>query len=70
MKQYENIIKSIVSNQGGYREKEVMKNPHIYKQGGTWNNDHKVIDIVGTEADTDGHKDSFAVDIVTKSICG
>jgi len=70
MKQYENIIKSIVNNQGGYREKEVMANPHTYKQGGTWNNDHKVIDIVEIEADADGHRDSFQVDIVTKIICG
>lgn len=70
MKQYENIIKAIVSQQGGYREKDVMKNHHTYEKGGTWNEQHKVIDIIEIEEQEDGYRQGFQVDIVTKSICG
>ena len=70
MKQYENIIKVIVSQQGGYREKDVMKNPHTYEQGETWNDLHKVIDVIEIEEQEDGYRQGFQVDIVTKSICG
>lgn len=67
---YKTIVAFVVNTQGGYREKEVMQNPHTYEQGETWNSEHKVIDIVEIEADADGHKNGFQVDIVTKSICG
>ena len=70
MKQYENLIKSIVHTQGGYREKGIMKNPHTYERGETWNREHKVLNILKIEADVDGYKNGFQVDIVTKSICG
>ena len=70
MNQYESIIKSIVSKDGGYREKDVMSKPHTYEQGGTWNDQHKVIDVLEIEAEADGYRNGFQVDIVTRSICG
>lgn len=70
MNQYESIIKSIIRTQGGCREKDVMSKPHTYEQGGTWNDEHKVIHIIEIETDADGHRDGFDIDIVTRSICG
>lgn len=69
-KLYKTIIDFIVNTQGGYREKEVMNNPHIYKRTETWNDQHKVIDVLEVEAEENGHRNGFSVDIVTKSICG
>lgn len=70
MNQYESIIKSIVSQKGGYREKDVMSKPHTYEQGGTWNDQRKVIDVLEVEEQADGYRNGFQVDIVTRSICG
>lgn len=63
-------ITSIVRKCGGYREREIMANSHEITRGETWNNDHKVIYITETAAQPDGYKNGFAVDIVTRSICG
>lgn len=70
MNQYESIIKSIVRTHGGYREKDVISKPHTYEQGEIWNDQHKVINVLETEAQADGYRNGFQVDIVTKSICG
>lgn len=66
---YDNIIKNIVKKSGGYREKDIMKNPYIIIKAETWNNDHKVLNII--EKNThDNHNNCFSVDLVTKKICG
>lgn len=68
-KMYDNIIKNIVKKSGGYREKDIMKNPYIIRKTETWNNGHKVLDII--EKNTrDNHNNGFSVDIVTMKICG
>ena len=67
---YENTIKNIMDRCGGYREKEVFKNPHTVEKSGTWNSAHKVLNIIETESDEDGHRNGFQVDLVTMSICG
>lgn len=67
---YASTIQGIVRKCGGNREKEIMKNPHEITQGETWTNEHKVIYITETTAQPDGYKNGFAVDIVTRSICG
>lgn len=66
---YDNIIKNIVKKNGGYREKDIMKNPYIIKKGETWNNDHKVLNIIEKNS-SDNHKNGFSVDLVTNKICG
>lgn len=66
---YDNMIKSIVKKCGGYREKDIMKNPYIIRKTETWNNDHKVINII-EKFTRDYHNNSFSVDLVTKKICG
>lgn len=67
---YENIIKNIVECCGGYREKELFKNPHTVEKSGTWNNEHKVLNVNETEPGEDGYRYGFQVDLVTMSICG
>lgn len=67
---YKTIVAFVVNTQGGYREKDVMSKPHTYEQGETWNDQHKVIDVLEVEAQADGYRQGFQVDIVTKSICG
>ena len=65
---YDNIIKNIVKKYGGYREKDIIKNPYIIRKTKTWNNSHKVLNII--EKNTLDHKNGFSVDIVTFRICG
>lgn len=67
---YENIIKKIVDRCGGYREKELLKNPHTVTKSGTWNSEHKVLTISELEPGEDSYKYGFQVDLVTMSICG
>lgn len=68
LKMYDNIIKNIVKKSGGYREKDIIKNPYIIIKTETWNNEHKVLNII--ENNTHDHKNGFSVDIVTRKICG
>ena len=69
LKMDDNIIKNIVKNSGGYREKDIMKNPYIIRKAETWNNYHKVLNII--EKNThDNHNNGFSVDLVTMEICG
>lgn len=63
-------VRAIVKKCGANREKEIMRNPHEMTRGETWSTDHKVICVTETAAQPDGHKNGFAVDLVTKSICG
>ena len=65
---YNNIVKNIVKKSGGYREKNIIENPYIIIKTETWNNEHKVINII--ENNTHDHKNGFSVDIVTMRICG
>lgn len=62
-------VKNIVAKDGGYREKEVIKAAIIEKTE-TWNDEHKVVNVLSVNMDEDGYMQGFAVDLVTKSICG
>ena len=67
-----NVVDGVVRNHGAYREKSIWEggSPVILKSE-TWNDLHKVVDIIRTDhVDWDGHRESFQVDLVTKSICG
>lgn len=66
----ERQIKEIVSRCGGYREKEIYNNGCFFDRGGTWNNEHKVINVLSICPDQDGYRSGFAVDLVTGDICG
>lgn len=66
---YDNIVKNIVKKYGGYREKEIMKNPYIIRKTKTWNNDHKVLNII-EKVTRDNHNNNFSVDLATMKICG
>ncbi len=70
LKMYESIIKKIVNCWGGYREKEILKNPHTVTKSDTWNNEHKVLTISELETGEDGYRYGFQVDLITMSICG
>lgn len=69
LKTYDNIVKNIVKKCGGYREKDIMKNPYIIRKTETWNNDHKVLNIIEKNS-SDNHKNGFSVDLVKIKICG
>lgn len=59
----------IIRRKGGYRERDILNRPHTIERG-TWTADHKVVEILATEADPDGYRAGCAVDIVTRSIVG
>lgn len=69
LEMYDNMIKNIVKKCGGYREKDIMKNPYIIRKTETWNNDHKVLNII-EKFTRDYHNNGFSVDLVEKKICG
>ena len=66
----ENIVKMIVKKYGGYREKEIMSHSHTIERAGTWNAEHKVLNVLDAVPDADGSFPGFQVDIVNMSICG
>ena len=66
----ENIVKTIVKKSGCDREKEIMSHSHTIERAGTWNAEHKVLNILDAVPDADGYFPGFQVDIVTMSICG
>lgn len=70
MDRYAAQVRAIVRRCGATREKEIMRNPHEMTRGETWNTAHKVIYVTETTAQPDGYKNGFAVDLVTRSICG
>lgn len=63
-------MRMIVYKQGGFREKEILSNPHIIERDETWNDQHKVLNVLEAEPQTYGYRNGFAVDLVTMSICG
>ena len=69
LEMHDNIVRNIVKKCGGYREKDIMKNPYIIRKTETWNNEHKVLNII-EKITCDYHNNGFSVDLVTKRICG
>jgi len=67
---YRTIVASVVNKSGGFREKDVLEHEHTIEKGETWNNEHKVLNVLRSESEEDGHQYGFAVDVVTMSICG
>lgn len=70
MNNFETQVKAIVSRSGGFREREVMKSAHTIEKSDTWNDEHKVLEVLEVIPQADGYRIGFAVDLVTKSICG
>ena len=70
METYKSTVAAIVRREGGFREKEIWNKPHTMKHGETWNDAHRVINVLAAEPDEDGYFPGFAVDLVTRSICG
>ena len=70
MANFENQVRQIVIKYGGNREKYVMGKPHAFVTTGTWNDEHKVVQVIEQQADEFGHQESFSVDLVTGKICG
>ena len=67
---YESTVKAIVRKHGGFREKNILSNPHSIEKSETWNNEHKVLNVLSNKPDIDGYLAGFQIDLVTKSICG
>lgn len=66
---HESTARGIIRRRGGYRERDIMNHPHTIGRG-TWTTEHKVVEILATEADADGYRPGCAVDLVTRSIVG
>lgn len=66
---FERQIKQIVDTRGGNREKEIFKRC-FFDRSETWNNEHKVVNVLSIYPDVDGYRAGFAVDLVTGNICG
>ena len=47
-----------------------MRHSHTIERAGTWNAEHKVLNVLDAVPDADGYRPGFQVDIVTMSICG
>ena len=67
---YESTVKAIVRKHGGFREKNILSNPHSIEKSETWNNEHKVLNVLSNKLDIDGYRAGFQIDLVTNSICG
>ena len=67
---YESTVKAIVRKHGGFREKNILSKPHLIKKSETWNNEHKVLNVLSKESDINGYRAGFQIDLVTMSICG
>lgn len=63
-------VKSIVYRKGGEREIEIYRNGCFFDRSETWNNEHKVINVLAIYPNADGYRAGFAVDVVTGDICG
>ena len=63
-------VRGIIRRQGGYRERDILNHPHTVERGETWNEAHKVVEIISTTPEPDGYRPGFAVDIVTRAIVG
>lgn len=61
---------NIIIRQGGYRERDLLTRPHEITRGETWNEEHKVVNVLETTPDPDGYRAGCAVDIVTRAIVG
>lgn len=70
MNNAEYICKQVIATKAGAREREFVRNGAFMAKGSTWNDEHKVVEILRTKADPDGYFPGFQIDIVTRSICG
>lgn len=66
----EYICKQVIASKGSTREREFVRNGAFMAKGSTWNDDHKVVEILSKHPDPDGYFPGFQIDIVTRSICG
>lgn len=67
---YERVVNNVVKRYGGIREKTILENGAFMAKGDTWNEYHKVIEVLSIKADRDGYRSGFQVDCVTGCICG
>lgn len=64
------LLERYVEKYGGFRERTIIEQNPLFIPSGTWNREHRVVDVVSTVPDTTGRRDSFSFDLVTKKICG
>lgn len=70
LKHYLPTVKKIVKKHGETRENDILNCEFMLKSTETWNDEHKVIDVLRIQPDDDGYRPGFSVDLVTGSICG
>lgn len=67
---YLSAVKKIVKKHGGTRENDILNDKFILKSSDTWNDEHKVLNVLRIQPDNDGYRPGFSVDLVSGSICG
>ena len=69
--QLDREVRDIVKRCGGHRERTILRMAHdTIADPDTWNADHKVVHVTARTAQEDGYCPGFAIDLVTRSICG
>ncbi|ADL36156.1 hypothetical protein bpr_II218 (plasmid) [Butyrivibrio proteoclasticus B316] len=63
------IIRNVVSKDGGEREKNVLVGNFFCTIGDTWNDEHMVVDVFRSYPEEDGYFDGFSVDVLNRRIC-
>lgn len=64
------LMHKIIKMHGGFREKDILSKPHTVERSETWNHEHKVLNVLEAEPQSDGYRHGFSVDLITQSICG
>lgn len=64
-----NAAKQIINDQGGFREKDILNNPHIWTEGERGNG-HKIVRCAALERDADGVRRYMDIDIEQNRITG
>lgn len=67
---YKERVTKIVNRFGGFREREILRNPHTFEKSRTWNNERQVLNVCELSPGPDGYRAGFQVDLITMSICG
>ena len=63
-------VRNIVDMHGGRREKSVINKACSFYKVGMWSGEHKLIEVLKVECDSEGHRPGFIVDVHTNRIVG
>ena len=62
-------LENAVKTKGAYRERSVFEDTPVIIPTETWNDEHKVVEVIAGTVDESGHRDSFLFDCMTGKFC-